>query len=310
MNGRRCGLAVVGAINVDLIVTSERLPRAGETVVGSGPESFGGGKGANAAVAAARAGAEVVLVGAVGDDQAGAETLDRLSAEGVDVAAVARLEDAPTGVALIVVDTAGENQIAVGAGANEALDAAAVRAGLEPRIRELGCVLVSTEIPDEAVLAAVEVAGAAGVRCVVNPAPPTPGVAESVGRGVMLTPNVGELEDLLVRLGEPRPRGVAAGASALSKLTGAPAIVTRGGEGVLIAAAGGIIELPAPAATVVDTTGAGDTFNGVLVARLAAGDDLGRAAELAVAAASISVGKRGARKGMPTAAEILAAVPA
>jgi ribokinase len=337
MNGPAAGLAVVGAINVDLVVTSERLPRAGETVVGAGPRSFGGGKGANAAVAAARAGAEVVLVGAVGEDQTGAETLERLVAEGVDVAGVARLAAEPTGVALIVVDAAGENQIAVGAGANGAVSAALVRAALEPRIAGLGCVLVSTEIPDEAVLTAVEIAVAAGVRCVLNPAPPTPAVERSVTRGALLTPNAGELEDLLGRLGEgavaagqgPEIAGggeelsaaadrraggldpeVAGQAIALSRLSGAPVIVTRGGDGVLIADGDEVAELPAPSAEVVDTTGAGDTFNGVLAARLAAGDDLRRAAELAVAAASISVGTHGAREGMPTAAQILAAVPA
>lgn len=326
------GLAVVGAINADLVVASERLPRAGETVVGDGPRTFGGGKGANAAVAAARAGAEVVLVGAVGDDQTGAETLAQLAAEGVDVAAVARLAEAPTGVALIVVDAAGENQIAVGAGANGALDAAAVRAALEPRMASLACVLVSTEIPDDAVLAAVDVATTAGVRCVLNPAPPTPAVEQSVPRGALLTPNAGELEDLLRRLGadsgasalegghpgdqlaasprDGRPdAGVADRAVTLSRLSGAPVIVTRGGDGVLIADGGEVFELPAPVADVVDTTGAGDTFNGVLAARLAAGDDLTRAAELAVAAASISVSAPGAREGMPTAAAILAAVP-
>jgi ribokinase len=299
---------VVGAINVDLVVTSERLPRAGETVVGEGPRSFGGGKGANAAVAAARAGAEVVLVGAVGEDQTGAETLDRLGAEGVDVAGVARLAGEPTGVALIVVDKAGENQIAVGAGANGALTADAVRASLGPRIGELACVLVSTEIPDEAVLAAVDVAAAAGVRCVLNPAPPTAAVEQSVPRGALLTPNAGELADLLGRLDAPSEREVTGRAVALSRLSRAPVIVTRGGDGVLIADRDEVVELPAREAEVVDTTGAGDTFNGVLAARFAAGDDLRRAAELAVAAASISVGTRGAREGMPTTAEILAAL--
>ena len=368
MSARARGLAVVGAINVDLVVSSERLPQAGETVVGEGPRSFGGGKGANAAVAAARAGAEVVLVGAVGADPTGAETLDLLRADGVDVAGVARMEGESTGVALIVVDAAGENQIAVGAGANGALGAAAVRAALEPRLAALGCVLVSTEIPDDAVLAAVDVATAAGLPCVLNPAPPTPAVERSVPRGAILTPNAGELRDLLARLGEgggagdvvadasslarpgdagepgnvagdasdpARPgdaggRGdlaadasslarhgdaaeshdLAAAARALAGRSGAPVIVTRGGDGVLVADGEETFELPAPAATVVDTTGAGDTFNGVLATRLAAGDDLHRAVELAVAAASISVGKQGAREGMPTGAEILAAVPA
>jgi ribokinase len=119
-----------------------------------------------------------------------------------------------------------------------------------------------------------------------------------------LTPNAGELEELLSQLGEPKPSGVAAGAQALSQLSRGPAIVTRGADGVLVAAGDGQVELPAPAADVVDTTGAGDTFNGVLAARLAAGDDLSRAASYAVAAASISVGARGAREGMPTATAI------
>jgi ribokinase len=307
MTTRGRGLAVVGAINVDLVVSSERLPRAGETVVGEGPLSFGGGKGANAAVAAARAGAEVVLVGAVGDDRTGAETLDLLAADGVDVDGVARLADVPTGVALIVVDAAGENQIAVGAGANGAFGAASVRAALEARMADLGCILVSTEIPDEAVLAAVDVAAANGLCCVLNPAPPTPAVESSVARGPILTPNAGELRDLLGRLGEPAGSRVADEAETLARLSGAPVIVTRGAEGVLVVGEGETFELPAPAAEVVDTTGAGDTFNGVLAARLAAGDDIRIAAELAVAAASISVGKKGAREGMPTAAEIAAA---
>jgi len=291
-----------------LVVSSERLPRAGETVVGEGPRSFGGGKGANAAVAAARAGAEVVLVGAVGDDPTGAETLDLLVADGVDVAGVARLEGEPTGVALIVVDAAGENQIAVGAGANGALDGATVRAALEPRIAALGCVLVSTEIPDEAVLAAVDLAAAAGLPCVLNPAPPTRAVERSVPRGAILTPNAGELRDLLGRLGEPTGPDVKEDAEALARLSGAPVIVTRGGDGVLVAAERETFELPAPAADVVDTTGAGDTFNGVLAAHLAAGVELGAAVRAANVAAALSVGHTGARSGMPTAAAVTEAL--
>lgn len=320
MTGPARGLAVVGAINVDLVVSSERLPCAGETVVGKGPRSFGGGKGANAAVAAARAGAQVVLVGAVGTDQAGVETLDSLAAEGVDLAGVSRLEDEPTGVALIVVDAAGENQIAVGAGANGALGAPAVRTALESRLDDLGCVLVSTEIPDAAVLAAVDVAVTGGLPCVLNPAPPIPAVERSVPRGVILTPNAGELLALLARLDQPGAvevpdagpgsRNLAADANSLARMSGAPVIVTRGAAGVLVADEQGTFELPAPPAEVVDTTGAGDTFNGVLAARLAAGDQLRRAVETAVAAASISVGKQGAREGMPSTAEIEAAVSA
>lgn len=298
--------AVVGAINVDLVVTAERLPSPGDTVVGAGPRSFGGGKGANAAVAAARAGADVLLVGAVGADETGAGALAELEEEGVDVAGVARMSEAATGVALIVVDENGENQIAVGAGANGAIGAAEVRAALEPALGDLGCVLISSEIAEPAIAAAIALAGEAGVACVVNPAPPTPAVAAGVGGGALFTPNAGELAKLLELLGEPVAADPLLDARALFGRSGAPVIVTLGADGVLIVADETERRLPAPAAEVRDTTGAGDTFNGVLAARLAAGDQLEAAATLAVAAASISVGAEGARSGMPDAAAIAA----
>jgi ribokinase len=300
-------LAVVGAINLDLVVAGDRLPGPGETVVGRGPATFGGGKGANAAVAAARAGGEVLLVGAVGTDGAGNEALSELEREGIDLSGVARLADEPTGVALIAVDAAGENQIAVGAGANHAFGAAEVRAALEPRLPSLGCVLVSTEISDAAVLAAVEVAVAAGVRCILNPAPATAAAARSARLGALLTPNLGELRQLLAELGTSATGDVVVDAAALSRLCGAPTIVTRGREGALIVDGEERLEVPAPTADPVDTTGAGDTFNGVLATCLAAGGTLGRAAQLAVAAAAISVGSLGARDGMPKADRIEAA---
>ena len=123
-------VVVVGSINVDMVVAAERLPARGETVAGGTLTRSGGGKGANQAVAAARAGGDVALVGAVGDDDLGAGALAELAAEGIDVSAVARLGDGPTGVALIVVDAAGDNQIAVASGANHALDPDAVRAAV------------------------------------------------------------------------------------------------------------------------------------------------------------------------------------
>src|SRR5436190_7298138 len=147
-------VAVVGALNVDMVVTTDRLPGPGETVVGRDLARNGGGKGANAAVAAARVGAGVRFIGAVGDDDLGRDALAELTAEGVVVDDVAVVAGAPTGVALIVVDAAGENQIAVGAGANDHLEPAHVRAALRG-IDDLAVVLVSTEIPAAAVAAAV-----------------------------------------------------------------------------------------------------------------------------------------------------------
>ncbi len=273
---------VVGAVNVDLVVEAPRLPRAGETVVGPGLRTSGGGKGANAAVAAARAGARVGLVGAVGDDAHGAGALDELRAAGVDVSAVAVLPGVATGVALIVVDPVGENQIAVGAGAN-------ARVGDLPDgiLDGAGCVLVSTEVPDAAVLSAVRAAAVAGVPCVLNPAPVTPAVRELVGSGAVLTPNRSELADLAGGSGPDS-------AAALRARHGAPVVVTLGREGALVVD-GPPALVGAPPVPAVDTTGAGDAFNGVLAARLADGAPLADAVRAAVAVASLVVQHPGAR---------------
>jgi ribokinase len=311
-------LIVVGAINVDLVVVSEHLPGPGETVVGSSLERHGGGKGANAAVAAARSGAAVYLVGAVGQDPMAQEALADLRAAGVELAGVAELGDEPTGAALIVVDARGENQIAVGGGANSALAADWVERHVTQALPEVGCVLVSTEIPGEAVSAAVRAASAAGVTCVLNSAPPISSVVELLDQAPVLTPNTRELTKLTEMLTGSDPAGdsgqaVDSGpaadprqaAVALAERTGRPVVVTLGGDGALIATADGVSEqIRPPAVEVRDTTGAGDTFNGVLAARLAAGQTLTDAVRLAVVAAALSVSHSGARTGMPTRQEI------
>jgi ribokinase len=310
-------VVVVGAINEDLVAVAPRLPGPGETVVGPGVERHGGGKGANAAVAAARAGGAVELVGAVGADAAGATALDELRAEGIGLTGVVTLDHVPTGMALIVVDPGGENQIAVGAGANSALTADHVRAALSDLLPGAGCVLVSTEISGEAVAAAVQGAAKAGVRCVLNPAPVVPQVLELLAQGPVLTPNATEIEELATMLdGAPVTGASGLDLSAVSEaarriitLTGAPVVVTLGGDGALALAPDGWAEhLRPPATTVRDTTGAGDTFNGVLATRLASGDGLAVAVRTAMVAASLSVTRVGARTGMPQAAETDAAL--
>lgn len=294
------GVLVVGAVNVDLVVAAPRLPRPGETVVGSGVQRFGGGKGANAAVAAARAGAAVALVGAVGDDDTGAGALDELRAEGVDTGGVTVLDGVATGVALIVVDPAGENQIAVGAGANAAVPVDAVAAAV--RDSPAGCVLVSTEIPGPAVVAAVR---AARVPCVLNPAPVVDELVGLLDAGPVLTPNRSECLDLAARLGTVTD-DVGRAARRVQEGSGAPVLVTLGGDGVLVLLPGAAPQtVPAHPVRVRDTTGAGDTFNGVLAARLAAGDALIAAVRTAVRAASLSVTRVGARAGMPMRHELL-----
>ncbi|MGR9089807.1 MAG: PfkB family carbohydrate kinase [Gammaproteobacteria bacterium] len=313
MSGR---LIVVGAINTDLVIVAPHLPAPGETVVGGGLQTFGGGKGANAAVAAARAGASVALIGAVGADDNGTSAVAELRADGVATRDVAVLDTVPTGAALIVVDQNGENQIAIGPGANGAVTPQHVRHALARAMPESNTtVLVSTEIPYDAVAAAVETAAAAGARCILNPAPVIAGLVELLSFEPILTPNAIELRELARELceaspGATAPEDVRECLALIGERTRAPVIVTLGGEGCAVRLPDGTVsEIPAPMTTdVVDTTGAGDTFNGVLATRLAAGDDIMLAAKTAVAAASLSVTAAGARSGMPTADTIVSAV--
>ena len=308
-------VVVVGSVNADLVVSVERLPRAGETVTGGTFARHGGGKGANQAVAAARAGAAVAMVGAVGADDLGEEALRELAAEGIDVAAVARLDDAPTGVAAIVVDERGENLIAVASGANAELDGTLVEEAVERLIERGtgGVVLMQQEIPEDVVLAGIRAARAAGWQAVLNPAPARP-LPDDLA-GVILTPNADEARTLA---GE---EDVAAAAQALARRTGAPVLVTVGADGALLVAGdeergdgrpavgdAGIERVPAPAVEVVDTTGAGDAVNGALAAELAAGRPLTEAVRFAMAAAALSTRAAGAREGMPRRDDVLAAL--
>jgi ribokinase len=281
---------VIGSINADLVVTLDRLPEAGETVTGGRFARHGGGKGANQAVAAARAGARVRFAGAVGDDDLGAAAIDELAAEGIDVRAIARLDAEPTGVALIAVDREGRNQIAVASGANARVDAALVaRALAAAPLAAHDVVLLGFEVPDEAVVAGARAAAEAGARAILNPAPARDLPDGLLDHGVLLTPNGLEAAALT---GETEP---AAAARALARRADAPVIVTVGADGALLAGPDGIVAIAAPEVDVVDTTGAGDAFNGVLAAGLAAGDALEDAARAAVAAASASVRRAGAR---------------
>ena len=278
---------VIGSINVDLVVRAESLPTPGETVTGGTFERHGGGKSANQAVAAARAGAAVRMIGAVGDDDLGEEAVAALEAEGIDVAGVQRLADAPTGVALIAVDAAGENQIAVASGANAELAGEAVAAALDGASG--GVALLGLEVPDAAVLAGARAARAAGLTVVINPAPARPLGDELLAVAPILTPNGGEAAALS---GEDDPE---AAALALAERTGAPVVVTVGSAGALLVEDGALQRIPAPKVEAIDTTGAGDAFNGALAAALAGGTAVADAVREAVAVAAESVRRPGAR---------------
>jgi ribokinase len=294
---------VVGSVNVDLVVHVASLPAPGETVIGGTFSRRQGGKGANQAVAAARMGARVTFVGAVGDDEFGALALTDLEASGIDVSRCLPLDDEATGVALIIVGMGGENLIAVASGANAALTGPLVEetlASWQPADSPAGpgVLLASFEVPDDAVLASALVARQRGMRVVINPAPARALPASLVELGPILVANEGEAATL-AGLADP-----AAAGRSLSAQTGGAVIVTLGVAGAIVVEADSVTQVPAPKVAVVDTTGAGDTFVGVLAAELARGKELVSAARFAVAAASASVAAAGAREGMPDRATV------
>lgn len=297
---------VVGSINTDLVVTVPRLPAPGETVSGGDAQRFQGGKGANQAVAAARLGAQVVLVGAVGKDEFGRAALDALGQEGIDPRFVGEV-DRPTGLALILIDREGQNNIAVAPGANGSLDASSVKAALLELGMDKGdVVLACGEVPAAAVQAAFVEARRVGARTILNPAPPDDLVDATMSLADVLTPNESELRLLTGIVRTTSTADVTTAARILlAKVESDSCIVTRGALGaLLVTAAGSEREVAAPLVEALDTTGAGDTFNGALAAEMAGGATAAEAIDLAVRAASASTRRLGARTGMPRREEL------
>lgn len=293
-------VCVVGSVNVDLVVRAERLPRPGETVLGGRFETHDGGKGANQAVAAARAGATVAMIGAVGSDDHGRRALAALETEGIDLPGMRRLDDQPTGVALIAVGPRGENQIVVAPGANGAFE---LDDADRDAIASASVLVTNHEIPAAVVVDALRTAHAAGVTAILNPAPARALSAEVLALGPILTPNEHEL---VVAIGND---DTDAALEELSSRHAGPIVVTQGPAGALLVTRAGRERFPGRSvAEVVDTTGAGDTFNGVLAAWLATGATISDSIRAANVAASLSIGVAGARGGMPERGAIEAAL--
>jgi ribokinase len=284
-------VVVVGSANLDLVATTRRLPGPGETVLGSDFAQHPGGKGLNQAVAAARAGASVAFIAAVGDDDAGLTLRSVAEHEGIDVSGVAVAAGVSTGRALITVDERGENSIVVIPGANTLARVASLAS---PALAPATVVLAQLEVPIDTVFAAFRAARAAGSRTVLNPAPvPTDGLPpELLALCDVVVPNEHEVE-----LIGGVDRLVAGGVGAV--------VVTRGAAGVTVTEADAATwSVAAFDVDPVDTTGAGDAFCGTLACRLATGADLHSAVRSAAAAGALATTVAGAVPSLPVAAEI------
>ena len=296
-------IVVVGSINVDLVVRVATLPRPGETVLGGRFASVPGGKGANQAVAAARAGGRTTFVARVGDDSMGHAAINAFRAEGIETDFITITPHGPTGVALILVDASGENSIAVAGGANDRLCTDDIERA-RPAIEAADVILLQLEVPLEAVAHAVTIAKAAGTRVILNPAPARPLTTALLARVDILTPNETEAESLASQGPALSAAEADALAGTLLGLGPRAVVVTRGAAGALVATAEDRTHVAAFPVEPRDTVAAGDVFNGCLAVMLAEGLDLVAATRFAAAAAAISVTREGAQTSAPHRGEI------
>ncbi|WP_444684973.1 ribokinase [Alkalicoccus luteus] len=271
---------VIGSINVDMVTETDRIPEQGETLIGGRFRTVPGGKGANQAVAAAKAGADVTMIGAVGDDSIGSDMLANLRKAGIDTSCVKIVQEEATGTAVILL-TEGDNRIIVSPGANASVTSSFI-ASVESVIADSDVVLLQLEIPLETVVEAVHLAHKHDVPVVLNPAPAAALPAQVWEKATWITPNEREQQQLFLH-GEFREK----------------LITTLGANGVAYWADNEVKQVPGHKVQVTDTTGAGDTFNGVFAALLAEGATCEQAVTMANAAAALSVQTFGAQGGMP-----------
>ena len=291
-------ITVVGSLNMDLVARTAHIPQPGETILGVDLQYHPGGKGANQAVAAARVGGNVTMIGRVGDDAFAQPLLDNLAQSGVDNSLVLRTDNIATGVALIVVDDNGENSIVVASGANMKLMPQDVEAA-EETIAASGYLLLQLESPLETVERAAEIARQHDVKVILNPAPAQP-LPESLLKHVnILIPNETETA-LLTNMPVGTEEETHAAINALSQLGVDTVIMTLGERGALLAQNGEFTEVPAFKVNPVDTTAAGDAFVGGLAAALTEGLPLTSAVQRANATGALATTVAGAQPSLPT----------
>jgi len=295
-------ILVIGSSNTDLIIKMERIPKSGETILGGEFARTAGGKGANQAVGAARAGGSVSFIGRIGRDEFGDSALAGLAADGINVEHVVRDETSPSGIAFIFVGRQGENSIGVASGANAKLSPDDVRKARKI-FGNVAVVILQLEVPLKTVAAAIKLAAAAGAKVILNPAPAQKLPASLLRQVYLLTPNENEAE-ILTGIPAGDEAGAARAAQSLLAWGVKNVIITMGARGAFVAAQGIRQFVPAHKMKAVDTTAAGDIFNGTLAVALAEGKSLLDAAHFAGAAAAISVTRFGAQASAPSRREI------
>ena len=295
-------ITVLGSTNTDMVVKTAAFPRPGETLIGGEFFMFSGGKGANQAVAAARMGGDVRFVSRVGNDVFGKRALEEFRKERLDTSFVSVDAEQASGTALILVNGDGENEIVVAPGSNGTLTEREVNDAREA-IEGASILLMQLEVPLGSVLHAARIAYAKGVRVILNPAPAQPLPDDLYPMLYLITPNETEAE-ILTGIPVTDEASQKKAASALLSKGVAHVVLTLGAKGVYYTDGIREVRVPAPKVDVVDTTAAGDVFNGVLAVGLSVSDSWEKAMSLAVKAASLSVTKMGAQAGMPYAHEL------
>jgi ribokinase len=290
-------ITILGSTNTDMVVKTATFPRPGETLIGGEFFMFSGGKGANQAVAAARMGGQVRFVSRVGDDIFGQRALEEFRKEGIDTRSVSVDKDSPSGTALILVNGEGENEIVVAPGSNGTLTEREVDDAQEA-IEGADILLMQLEVPLSSVVHAARLAHAKGVKVILNPAPARVLQDELYPLLHLITPNETEAE-ILTGISVSDETSQKKAAVALLAKGVAHVILTLGSRGVYYTDGSIEIRVPAPEVDVVDTTAAGDVFNGVLAVGLSQSLPWEAAMSLAVKAASLSVTKMGAQASMP-----------
>ena len=295
-------LVVLGSVNADHVLQVTDFPRPGETVTGRGYRIVPGGKGANQAVAAARLGAPVSFIARIGDDAIGQQMRQGFEQDGIDVSAVELDETLPTGIAIIYVSDEGENSIGISAEANGALSPAMVKRH-EAMIADAHTLLLQLEVPLESVFEAAKLARSHGTRVVLNPAPARPLPAELLALVDLITPNQTEAE-LLTGVKVSDEASAAQAAARFHQMGIGEVMITLGSQGVYCSNGRQQALIPGFRVEAVDTTAAGDTFNGALLAAELAGADFHEAVRFAHGAAALSVTRFGAQSSIPSKQEV------